>query len=94
MNAHTPTYMYVYAPWDSNNFSSPSLPSKDLADSDAITELLKQAGGERETSGNSDTLTPSPSSPEPISILSPSQFNSISIDLEEFGSARAKSKSL
>ena len=57
----------------------------DLTDSDTITELLRQAGGE------GTLLHQSPDRDLP---LTPADLHSVSIDLDEFESARAKSKSL
>ena len=63
----------------------PLLPLLDLTDSDTITELLRQAGGE------GTLLHQSPDRDLP---LTPADLHSVSIDLDEFESARAKSKSL
>jgi len=57
----------------------------DLTDSDTIAELLRKAGGE---------LTLQRQSPDQNLPLSRDELRSVSIDLDEFENARAKSRSL
>ncbi len=67
----------------------------ELTDSDAITNALKAAGGDRESLKTGTLPRPvSSSSPSDATPLNPSEFHKVVINMDEYGTARAKSRSM
>lgn len=71
----------------------------DLTDSDAIINLLTDAGGGREKGSCQEVRRVSVtravnSSPEPELALSPQELKAIKVEMEEFNHARVRSRML